>query len=173
LLLPFRIGIFIADIYLANLKKKEVLMNFIEKIESWGDKHHSKWLDILRIILGLILFLKGFYFINHNDELNNMIQNSKAAIYPEILVHYVALAQLFGGVLIMIGLVTRLAILFQLPVLIGAIAFVDLRNGLLTFNNSDLPLAIIVLFLLIFFLIDGSGPISMDAYLKRNHPDDL
>lgn len=122
-------------------------MNFIEKIESWGDKHHSKWLDVLRILLGLVLFIKGFYFITHNEQLENMIQNSKVSLYPVLMVHYVALAQLFGGVLIMAGLVTRLAILFQLPVIIGAIAFEGLRNGLLTFNDSDLPLAIIILFL--------------------------
>ncbi len=148
-------------------------MNFIEKIESWGDKHHSKWLDVLRILLGLVLFIKGFYFITHNEQLENMIQNSKVSLYPVLMVHYVALAQLFGGVLIMAGLVTRLAILFQLPVIIGAIAFEGLRNGLLTFNDSDLPLAIIILFLLVFFLIEGSGPISMDEYLKTHHPDDL
>jgi len=147
-------------------------MNFIQKVESWGDKHHSKWLDVLRIILGITLIVKGYYFITHNEELDNMVQNSHAAIYPELIVHYVALAHLFGGVLIMVGLVTRLAILFQLPVLLGAIIFVDLRTGLLSFGQSDLPLAIIVLFLLLFFLIDGSGPISMDAYLKRTHPED-
>ncbi|MDX5339191.1 MAG: DoxX family protein, partial [Cyclobacteriaceae bacterium] len=34
-------------------------MNIITKIEHWGDTHHPKWIDILRIALGLVILYKG------------------------------------------------------------------------------------------------------------------
>jgi len=149
-------------------------MNFFEKVERWGDKHHTKWLDGLRILLGLVILLKGIYFINHHEELENMIRASKVPdVYSDLIVHYVAMIQLVVGPLIMVGLITRIAIIFQLPIIIGAITFAGLRNGLLMSIDSDLPFAIIMLFLLVFFLVEGSGPISMDGYIKSHHPDDL
>ena len=30
-------------------------MNFLHRIQHWGDSHHPKWLDIVRIILGIFL----------------------------------------------------------------------------------------------------------------------
>lgn len=36
-------------------------MNFIHKIETWGDFHQSKWFALLRLSLGLIIFSKGLY----------------------------------------------------------------------------------------------------------------
>lgn len=34
-------------------------MNLISKIEHWGDAHHPRWLDVLRIALGIVIFAKG------------------------------------------------------------------------------------------------------------------
>jgi len=68
--------------------------------------------------------------------------------------------------MIVIGLFTRLAALLQLPILIGAIIFVNTRSGIYA-GQSDLLFSIIVLVLLIFFLIEGGGPYSMDNYRKR------
>jgi uncharacterized membrane protein YphA (DoxX/SURF4 family) len=69
-----------------------------------------------------------------------------------------------------LGLLTRVAILFQIPIVLGAIIFVNLPKGILSFN-SEMELSILVLFLLVFFLIEGSGPLSVDEYIKK-HPDD-
>ncbi|RLJ72146.1 hypothetical protein [Pedobacter alluvionis] len=48
-------------------------MNVIRKIEHWADVHHSKWLDYLRIVLGLIIFGKGVSFISDTSAVQNMI----------------------------------------------------------------------------------------------------
>lgn len=142
-------------------------MNTIQKVETWGDLHQAKWFPILRIVLGMIIFFKGVIFIQNTDAIYNMIAHSAFSIYAVFLAHYVALAHLMGGFLIIIGLLTRFAILFQLPVLAGAIVFVNADKGFFTIH-SELGLSILVLALLIFFLIFGSGKFSADAFMSTH-----
>ncbi len=145
-------------------------MNLVQKIQNYGDAHHSKWLDILRMMLGIILLAKGMYYISNTDDLSRILASGNSPVHNMIIVHYVAFAHLLGGILITIGLVTRIAILFQLPVLTGAILFIHAYGGLLS-ADSNLLLAVLVLLLLIFFFIYGSGPWSVDALLERNRKD--
>jgi len=142
-------------------------MNSIQKIETWGDTHQTKWLAILRIILGLIIFFKGVAFIQNTDAIDAMIANSAVSIYAVFLAHYVALAHLVGGFLIVIGLLTRLAIVFQLPILLGAIIFVNAEKGFFSMP-SEMGLSIIVLALLLFFLVFGSGKFSVDEFMRTH-----
>jgi len=142
-------------------------MNLVHQIENWGDTHQSKWLSVLRIILGFIIFFKGLFFIQNTEALNAMIANSKVSIYAVALTHYVALAHLMGGVLIVIGLVTRLAILFQIPVLLGAILFVNAEKGFYSIH-SELGFSILVLALLLFILVFGSGKLSLDSFMQTH-----
>lgn len=72
---------------------------------------------------------------------------------------YTVFAHLVGGFLIAIGLFTRFACLIQIPVLLGAIIFVNSSHDMLR-PYSELFLSIIVLLLLVYFLIVGNGPIS-------------
>ena len=142
-------------------------MNTFQKIEQWGDTHQSKWLSLLRIIVGFIIFFKGLYFIQNTEALNAMIANSKVSIYAVALTHYVALAHLMGGILIVIGLVTRLAILFQIPILLGAIIFVNAQKGFYSIH-SELWFSILVLALLLFILVFGSGKLSLDSFMRTH-----
>lgn len=148
-------------------ERKETTMSVIQKIEDWGDRHHPKWIDALRMILGLIIFMKGVEFIGNTDSLMKIMQSSKFPWVSFSLVHYVALAHLMGGLLILLGLITRVAILFQLPVLLGAVIFINAEKGFFSVN-SELSFSLIVLFLLLFFLVEGSGEISVDGFMKRH-----
>ena len=140
--------------------------DFAKNLERWADTHHPKWIDLLRIILGLILLAKGIVFISDREIILSMLAESKIEFISIILAHYVILVHLLGGITIAIGLLTRLSILFQLPALFGAIIFVDLPRAFQSVN-SDLGLAVLVLCLLIFFFFYGSGPISVDNYLRK------
>lgn len=142
-------------------------MKVISNIEAWGDAHHPKWLDIVRIFLGLVLIAKGVSFLGKTEVIVTMLHSSSVEFLSMAIAHYVIIAHLMGGILIAIGLVTRAAVLFQIPILIGAIAFVNLSKGFFAIN-TDLPFSILVLSLLVFFLIYGSGPWSVDNYIK-NH----
>jgi len=141
-----------------------------QKIEVWGEKHHPKWLDILRILLGIVIFVKGYFYVSNTNELITMMSNSKFPWVSLTLAHYVAFAHLVGGVLIALGLLTRIAILFQIPILVGAIIFINTQKGFFS-GNSELLFSIIVLFMLCFFLVEGSGPWSVDESWKNEKTD--
>lgn len=140
-------------------------MNTIHRLQSYGDKHHPKWLDLMRIMLGLILLVKGYYYIRNTGELQQSLLNNNWHLENFVIIHVVAFAHLIGGLMIILGLLTRFAVAVQIPILLGAIIFVNAPDGLLS-DNPELLLSLIVFCMLIFFFIYGSGPWSMDAYME-------
>jgi len=145
-------------------------MNTIQRLQSYGDTHHPKWLDVMRIVLGVILLLKGYYYIRNTGELQSTLLDNDWHLYNYVVIHLVAFAHLIGGLMIILGLLTRVAVAFQIPILLGAIIFVNAPAGLLT-DNSELLLSIIVFCMLVFFFIYGSGPWSMDAYMEKHRKE--
>ncbi len=143
-------------------------MNLLNQIDRWSEKHHPKWLDIIRIILGIILFIKGIYIIRNATGIISQIENQYSAQYfAMLLVHYIAIANISGGILVTIGLLTRFAILLQLPILLTALILTAFP-GDLSFSGIEHVTSAFVLLVLLFFLVEGSGPLSVDSYLNRN-----
>ena len=150
-------------------------MNLLEKFEYWGDRHHPKWLDIIRIVLGIFLCYKGVDFLrNTSDLISLMTLRSPFGSFVIILVaHYVAFAHVIGGLFLTIGMFTRAACLIQIPILMGAIIFVNISATRNAFSPySELFLSILILLLLIYFLIIGNGPLSVkmppEEHLKEH-----
>mgnify|MGYP001025612606 CR=1 FL=1 len=143
-------------------------MNLLHSVEKWGDAHHPKWLDIIRVVLGIFLVFKGIDFINHMDRLTDLMGRSRflGSLSLGLLAHYIVFAHLVGGALIGAWLLTRLACLVQIPILIGAVFFINSSAGILA-PYDVLWLSVIVLLLLVFFLITGSGPLSVDEQMKK------
>jgi putative oxidoreductase len=141
-------------------------MNYLQRLEHWGDTHQSKYLDVLRMALGVFLCLKGIEFARDNTVLNELInRNVPFSEFLLILLgHYVVFAHILGGFLLAVGLLTRFACMIQIPILIGAIIFI---NGEMTGHFSEVLVSIAILGLLIYFLIIGSGPWSLDAAFGR------
>lgn len=152
---------------LCNLNRKAY--NMFNNITSWGDRHHPVLLDSLRIALGLFLLLKGIAFMESTAYLNWILAQQEwihlSPIELTLAIHYVIFIHMAGGLLIALGILTRLSCLLQIPVLIVAMLMANLFKSPL---NSDMGLATITCFLLILFLIAGSGPLSLDRYLKDN-----
>jgi len=145
-------------------------MNLLQRIEVWGDRHHPRWLDAVRICLGIFLFWMGIMFIQNRDALIALINESPILATASVWIgHYIVFAHLAGGLLIALGLLTRVAVIANIPVLLGAVFFVHSPTGLFEVY-PQLGLSILVLFLLILFLVEGSGPFSIDAYMRR-HPN--
>jgi putative oxidoreductase len=145
-------------------------MNTVQKIEHWGDVHHAKWLDMLRIVLGVIILLKGIAFVSNIDSLRELFVQNRvygfSGLMAMALTHIIAFVHLVGGILIILGLVTRFAVVIQIPILIGAVFFVNLAKGFSPVN-SELWLSVLVLMLLILFWVIGSGPYSVDYWMKK------
>ena len=136
-------------------------MNFLQRIELWGDRHHPKWLDIIRIALGLFLLYKGIdVYLNMSEITRTMAEHAPFSSFTFLMAaQYAAFAHVIGGILLTIGLFTRIACLIQIPVLLGAIIFVTTNHDMLR-PYSELFFSILVLLLLIYFLIVGNGPLS-------------
>lgn len=143
-------------------------MNFLERLGRWGDRHHPKWLDIIRIALGLFLFYKGIDFLRNMSVLVGAMENNVPfGSFAFILIgHYTVFAHILGGLLIASGFFTRFACLIQIPILLGAIIFVNTSHDMLR-PYSELFLSIIVLLLLIYFLIIGNGSWALKFEEKR------
>jgi putative oxidoreductase len=144
----------------------------IEKINRWGDRHHPKIIDIIRMLVGLLLVIKGYVYFNNAGYIReSIIQYKLIRESPDVImaiIYYTTYIQLVGGTLIFLGLLTRIAAICILPIIIGAVFFV---NVLAPYFNSELWLSILVLALLLLFIIIGSGPLSLDYLLsdiKRN-----
>ena len=143
-------------------------MNLIQRLEHWGESHHPLWLEFVRIVLGVFLCYKGVQFAQDSSLMTLMIGNMPFNSFLLLLLsHYILFAHIMGGFLLAIGMLTRLACLIQIPILLGAIVFVNLSPGVLN-QFSELLLSIVVLVLLVYFAISGSGPWSFDWYMERD-----
>jgi len=136
------------------------LRSFLQRFEA----DESITYMLVRVFLGLALFIRGTIFIADQEALMQLITTSGLDwFFPAILVHYVTLAHLVGGLMLVVGLLTRAAALSQIPILVGAVFFVHWGEGLFTAGQS-LELAALVLFLLVVVFFGGSGRFSLDHY---------
>ena len=137
-------------------------MDFLHRIEIWGDKHHPRWLDFVRIALGLFLCFKAIHFLTNMSIIQDLLSQklSFGAFAIVMLGHFIVFAHLIGGICLILGVLTRFACLIQIPILIGAVIFINLSKDMFR-PYSEILLSIVVLLLLIYFLIIGNGPLSM------------
>ena len=137
-------------------------METIKSLNKWANGHTYLPLDILRVVLGVFLFIKGIDFMGNSAMLMQLFKPMENLAGGMIIIHYVAPAHFVGGTLIAFGLLTRWAIIAQIPILIGAIAI----NFVGELNSYNLILATITFLICIFFLFYGSGKHSLDYYFK-------
>ncbi len=142
-------------------------MSALAGIEKWSQLHHHKTLDYLRIVLGVILFVKGIAFIVNSDQVVMMVSGVESTFISFLISHYVIIGYLIGGFLVAIGMLTRLAVLIQIPSVLGSIILPDFHKHLFALN-SQLVYSILVLALLLFYLIYGAGEFSMDNLMKKD-----
>lgn len=144
-------------------------MNLLQRLEHWGETHHPKWIDIGRFALGIFLCFKGVEFLENMSTLliPRMSDRFSGGSFSLLLIsHYIAFAHLLGGFLLAIGLLTRFACIIQIPVLLGAVIFINSPSGIFQ-PFSEWSLSLVVLIGLIYFLIAGNGPWSMDYLIEK------
>jgi putative oxidoreductase len=138
------------------------------KISAWDDKYPFLFV-ILRIILGLILAIRGVFFLTSIQPLFHLIKSSSLneLNMNMTLALFICWVHLLGGTFIILGFLTRISAWAQIPILIGAILFINL-NSSLSNSISELLLSVFVLILSVLFAIAGGGKISMDNYAKSH-----
>lgn len=144
-------------------------MQLLQRLEFWGDHHHPRWMDIVRIALGIFLIYKGADFLNNMSSLVSLMSYRTAfSNFTYLLAgHYVVMVHILGGILLIFGILTRLACLLQMPVILGAVFFVSTNKEMLQ-PYAQLLITILVLGLLVYFLIAGNGPLSVKVKESTN-----
>ncbi|MEP3836502.1 MAG: DoxX family protein [Algibacter sp.] len=134
----------------------------IKTLNKWANNHTYLPINMLRIALGIFLFFKGIDFMTNSAMLVELFKPMQNMAGGMLIIHYVAPAHLIGGILIATGLLTRWAIMAQIPIIIGAVV-INFKGEM---NSMNLTLALITLFACAFFLFYGSGKSSLDYYFK-------
>jgi uncharacterized membrane protein YphA (DoxX/SURF4 family) len=134
----------------------------VKGLNKWANAHSTIWFDALRILLGVFLIYKGAYFISNSRDFEDLIAPVSNFLGGMLTFHYIASAHIMGGIMIIFGLLTRWALIAQLPILLGAV----LINFIGEMNAINLLIATITLALSVFYTIYGSGKHSADYYFK-------
>jgi uncharacterized membrane protein YphA (DoxX/SURF4 family) len=138
-------------------------MKTVVQLNKWANSHTNILIDVVRIVTGLFLIFKGLQFSFQTHYLADIISSSSLGT-GMFLEHYIAMAHIAGGLLVAMGLITRWALLAQLPIIIGAVAV----NFMGSMNTTNLLQASAVLLITLFFIFYGSGKHSVDYSLKMN-----
>jgi putative oxidoreductase len=133
---------------------------------AWLEEHKDWTVEFLRMYLGLVLILKGIYFIRDMDQLLALIGLSASIWVGGLFAHYIVLAHLLGGLFVILGLITRYAVAAQLPILAGAVVIAYLREGWMA-QTSNFEFTSLVFLLLVLFLFYGGGRLSVDYLLEH------
>jgi len=96
-------------------------------------------------------FLEGITFISNYGSATNNVADRGLNSYADWLPLVITWTHLLGGFLVIIGLFTRWAVLLQIPILLGAVIFINAPRGVFA-AESEFGLALVILLLLIFFL---------------------
>lgn len=137
-------------------------MKIFNNTLQWLEANNGLAYSFIRIFLGVALFVRGWIMITDPGTITALAGEDKIYWWFS----YITISHLAGGFLFVIGFFTRLASLIQIPVLIGAVFLIHLKQGLLSVGQS-LELSVLVLVLLLVYFVFGAGRLSVDEYRKK------
>lgn len=146
-------------------------MNLIKNIQAWTNSHNPKWLALFRVALGAALLLKGVSLLNNLPDFGRLVDENNLSGYKDLIIDSVPWIHIAGGFLIIIGMFTRFAALIQIPVVLATILFISSKQGFFSIQ-TDLSISLIIIFLLLIFILEGSGPLSLAGYFKDEEEEE-
>lgn len=128
---------------------------------------HPLALLTLRVVLGIILILHG------HQKLFGGMQKHMAMVtelgIPGWMGYLSAGTEFFGGILLVVGLITRLVGVAVAIEMVVAIVKVHWKHGLTGPGGYEFPLTVGAIAFALIFL--GAGPISLDWVFARKGPE--
>jgi len=140
-------------------------MTILHQLDRWSTTH-PRLLLLLRAALGIALTTKGISFISDMVSFKALLAGSSFSFLPDWVALVVTWIHLLCGFLITIGLFTRFSALIQIPILIGAV-IINASTGIFT-SGSELIYSLLILILLVFFVFEGGGELSLDRFIKTH-----
>jgi putative oxidoreductase len=93
---------------------------------------------LLRLILGVVYIMHAYLAVVVFGPAGMIAYQAKHGVpFAEIGTWYLIVAHGLGGIFLVLGLFTRWAALANVPVVVGALLFVHLRNGFWAHTNPS------------------------------------
>lgn len=130
------------------------MKNFNQLLSALNNNQNMAY-ALVRSFLGIALFIRGWIFMSNPDAIMELVKDNKYHMWYS----YVTIGHLLGGLLLAIGIFTRIGALIQIPILLGAIFVI--QDQTLVMEGQSMELAVLVLFILVVCFIFGSGDKSL------------
>jgi uncharacterized membrane protein YphA (DoxX/SURF4 family) len=141
-------------------------LTVFDKIDQWTEKRKPYLIDLIRILFGIFIIWKGYQFGEKPETIPVVM--GRFSFLEIFLIVYIVIVQLAAGILIMVGLITRTAVICMLPIMLGAVIYSMRATVVLTYTGE--AWAIICLLLSLAYLAYGSGVFSCDLYFRKHPP---
>ena len=132
---------------------------------SWLNRFEGLGSLVLRLVLGAIMVRYGYTKIIPTGALYTFSHTVGRLQLPVWLGYVAAFTEFFGGMLLIVGLLTRVAAFMVAIDMAVAIIKVHLHGGLMGPNSFALPLACFAISLMLVFT--GSGWLGLDDFVGK------
>jgi putative oxidoreductase len=132
---------------------------------SWLNRFEGLGALVMRLVVGVIMVAHGYTKIIPSGALYNFSHTVGRMHLPLWLGYFAAFTEFFGGMLLIVGLLTRVAALMTAIDMSVAIVKVHLHGGLLGPNSFAFPLACFAIALMLVFT--GCGWLGLDDFVGR------
>jgi putative oxidoreductase len=132
---------------------------------SWLDRFQGFGTLVMRVVLGVIMVAHGYTKVIPSGSLYTFAHTVTRMHMPVWLGYVAAFTEFFGGMLLIIGLLTRIAAFMTAIDMAVAIAKVHLHGGVMGPNSWALPLALFSIALMLVFT--GAGLLGVDDMIGK------
>ncbi len=132
---------------------------------TWLDRFQPFGALVMRLALGAIIFAHGYQKVIPHGALYGFTHMVGRLGLPSWLGYVSAFTEFFGGLLLIIGLFTRIAAFLVVVDMAVAIDKVHLHHGILASNGYAFPLACLALALML--VLSGGGALALDDLIGR------
>ena len=132
---------------------------------SWLNRFQGLGALVMRLVLGVIMVRHGYTKIIPSGSLYTFSHSVVHMQLPVWLGYVAAFTEFFGGMLLIVGLLTRVAAFMTAIDMAVAILKVHLHGGLMGPNNFALPLAFFSISVMLVFT--GCGWLGLDDFVGR------
>ena len=163
-----------------NVIRKPLKQGFSKRFEFLNRASVTRWAPIpLRLIVGYGFMQHGFAKLSRGPEAFAAILHAIGMPAPHLMAWLTILVEVFGGLAVLLGALVPLASLPMAAVLLVAIFTVHLPYGfssikLMSVTSGHAQLEppgyetnLLYLACLAALVLDGSGPMAIDGYLKK------
>lgn len=141
-------------------------MKAVLEVNKWANAHTNYAVDAIRVLLGAFLFYKGMYLLNNKEETLAVLGSLPGTANLDLILwnKVAAFIHMVGGTMVVLGLLTRVALVVQFPMVMTAMFFhlsgemgglYSLQAGLTVVASAS-------------FILLGSGKHSLDYVFKMH-----